>query len=318
MRGQPRAFIVPGHDPPALLQPVEFAQTHPCAFRPEMEEGQRPGDGTAAAGDAIGGVAAQAGQRVAGSKPHGRIGGPDRQEDGAGRSLAAAPADGGEQRVERVGALGEAGLHPALGGARHREQRWQILQGPLSCPAAKAPRDRRRRRVRRPPGGEAHGIERARTQWRQRGGGSGGRGEWAGGRPCNRRSRRTRLSASAMVRSPSAIASNGGSAQSNGSAGPAKVCGRLRGPWPIAASAVLAVRPAARRGEIERVDPGVGVGEPAGGLSGGHAGAQTVAHRIGRGGGAGVEPGEHVGRVTQRDEQAGRRGAGQPGVRGGR
>ena len=49
-----------------------------------------------------------------------------------------------------------------------------------------------------------------------------------------------------MARSPSAIASNGGSAQSNGSAGPAKVCGRLRAPCPTAASAVLAVRPAAR------------------------------------------------------------------------
>ena len=60
---------------------------------------------------------------MTGSKPYGRIGGPDRDEDGAGRSLAAAPADGGEQRVERVGALGEAGLHPVLGGARHGEQR---------------------------------------------------------------------------------------------------------------------------------------------------------------------------------------------------
>ena len=68
----------------------------------------------------------------------------------------------------------------------------------------------------------------------------------AAGRPGSRRSRRTRLSASAMARSPSAIASNGGSAQSNGSAAPAKVCGRLRSPRPTAASAVLAVRPAAR------------------------------------------------------------------------
>ena len=72
------------------------------------------------------------------------------------------------------------------------------------------------------------------------------------------------------------------------------------------------------KGEIERVDPGVGVGEPAGGLGGGHAGAQAVAHRIGCGGGAGIEPGERVGRVAQRDEQAGQRGAGQPGVRAAR
>ena len=70
--------------------------------------------------------------------------------------------------------------------------------------------------------------------------------------------------------------------------------------------------------QIERVDPGVGVGEPAGGLGGGHAGAQAVAHRVGRGGGAGVEPGERVGGVAQRDEQAGQRVAGQPGVRAGR
>ena len=70
--------------------------------------------------------------------------------------------------------------------------------------------------------------------------------------------------------------------------------------------------------EIERVDPGVGVGEPAGGLGGGHAGAQAVAHCIGGCGGAGVEPGERVGRVAQRDEQAGQRGIGQPGVRAAR
>ena len=80
-----------GHDPPALLggrfQPVEFAQPHPRAFGHEVEEGERPGDRAAAAGDAVGGVAAQAGQRVARGKPHGRIGGPDRQEDAARRSL---------------------------------------------------------------------------------------------------------------------------------------------------------------------------------------------------------------------------------------
>ena len=70
--------------------------------------------------------------------------------------------------------------------------------------------------------------------------------------------------------------------------------------------------------EIERVDPGVGVGEPAGGLGGGHAGAQAVAHRVGGGGGAGVEPGERVGGVAQRDEQAGQRVAGQPAFRAGR
>ena len=63
------------------------------------------------------------------------------------------------------------------------------------------------------------------------------------------------------------------------------------------------------------MDPGVGVGEPAGGLGDGHAGEQAVAHGVGGGGGAGVEPGERVGGVAQRDEQAGQLGAGQPGVR---
>ena len=70
--------------------------------------------------------------------------------------------------------------------------------------------------------------------------------------------------------------------------------------------------------EVERMDPGVGMREPAGGLGGGHAGAQALAHRIGCCGGAGVEPGERVGGVAQRDEQAGQRSAGQPGVRAGR
>ena len=70
-----------------------------------------------------------------GGKPDGRIGGPDRHEDGARRSLAAAPADGGEQRMQRVGTIGEAGLHPALGGARHSEQRRQFFPAspPLPC-----------------------------------------------------------------------------------------------------------------------------------------------------------------------------------------
>ena len=121
-----------------------------------------------------------------------------------------------------------------------------------------------------------------------------------------------------MARSPSAIASNGGSAQSSGSAGPAKVCGRLRCTVADRGERGAGGEAGGAERQIERVDPGVGVGEPAGGLGGGHAGAQAVAHRVGRGGGAGVEPGERVGRVAQRDEQAGQRGAGQPGIRAGR
>ena len=121
----------------------------------------------------------------------------------------------------------------------------------------------------------------------------------------SRRSRRTRLSASATARSPSAIASNGGSAQSGGSAGPAKVCGRARvtgadrGERGGGGEAERAQR------EIERMDPGMGVGEPAGGLGDGHAGEQPVAHGVGCGGGAGVEPGERVGG----SRRAGRAGA---------
>ena len=58
--------------------------------------------------------------------------------------------------------------------------------------------------------------------------------------------------------------------------------------------------------EIERMHPGMGVGEPAGGLGDGHAGdAAPRAPRLGCGGGARVEPGERVGRGAERAEQRG-------------
>jgi hypothetical protein len=70
--------------------------------------------------------------------------------------------------------------------------------------------------------------------------------------------------------------------------------------------------------EVERVDPGVGMGEqPAASVAAMRA-RRPSRHRIGWGGGAGIEPGEHVGGVAQRDEQAGQFCAGQPGVRAGR
>ena len=173
--------------------------------------------------------------------------------------------------------------------------------------------------MRRPPGGEARRIEIARAQWFQCGGGRDGRGEWAGGGPAGQPAEQAdeaeRVGDGAVAvghrveRRVSPVQRVGGTGEG------------LR----------QAARPAPDRGErgaggeagrtkrqIERVDPGVGVGEPAGGLGGGHAGAQAVAHRVGRGGGAGIEPGERVGGVAQRDEQAGQLCAGQPGVRAGR
>ena len=233
---------------------------------------------------------------------------------------AGAPADGGEQRVERVGAIGEAGLHPALGGARHGEQRRQFFPAspPLPC-CRSAARTGGCRRVRRPPGGEARRIEIARAQWFQCGGGSGGRGEWAGGGPAGQPAEQ----ADEAERVGDGAVAVGHRVERR--VGPVQ---RVGGTGEGLRQAARAVADRGERGaggeagraerQIERVDPGVGVGEPAGGLGGGHAGAQAVAHRIGGGGGAGVEPGERVGGVAQRDEQAGQRGAGQPGVRAGR
>ena len=84
---QPRSFIGPGGELPALLcrsvEPVEFAQTHPRALGHEMEEGERPGDGHAPVDQAVGGIAAQGGERGAVAEAHGRVGGPDRQTSGA-------------------------------------------------------------------------------------------------------------------------------------------------------------------------------------------------------------------------------------------
>ena len=217
-----------------------------------------------------------------------------------------------------VRVVGEHGLHPALGGARHREQRRQgFFPRPLPCPAAIAPRDRGCRRVRR-PGGEARGIEIARPQWRQCGGGRDGRGERAGGGPAGQPAEQ----ADEAERVGDGTVAVGHRVERR--IGPVQWVGRT------GEGLRQAARTVADRGErgagseaggaerqIERVDPGVGVGEPAGGLGGGHAGAQAVAHRVGRRGGAGIEPGERVGRVAQRDEQAGQRGAGQPGIRAG-
>ena len=236
------------------------------------------------------------------------------------RSLAAAPADGGEQRVQRVGAIGEAGLHPALGGARHGEQRRHFFPRPLPCPAAVAPRGPAR-------AGACAAHQAARRAGSsspapngcQCGGGGGRRGERAGGGPAGQPAEQ----ADEAERVGDGAVAVGHRVERR--VGPVQ---RVGGTGEGLRQAALTVADRGERGaggeaggaerEIERVDPGVGVGEPAGGLGGGHAGAQAVAHRIGRGGGAGVEPGERVGRVAQRDEQAGQRGAGQPGVRAAR
>ena len=174
--------------------------------------------------------------------------------------------------------------------------------------------------MRRPPGGEARGIEIARPQWLPVRGGCGGRrGERAGGGPAGQPAEQAdeaeRVGDGAVAVGHRLVRRVGPVQRVGGTGEGLRQAARTvadRGERGAGGEAGRAER------EIERVDPGVGVGEPAGGLGGGHAGAQAVAHRIGCGGGAGIEPGERVGGVAQRDEQAGQRGAGQPGVRAGR
>ena len=66
--------------------------------------------------------------------------------------------------------------------------------------------------------------------------------------------------------------------------------------------------------QVERVDPGLGVGEPAGRLGDGHAGDEAVPHGVRGGSGGGVEAGECVGRIAERDQPGGGIGAAQPGI----
>ena len=56
--------------------------------------------------------------------------------------------------------------------------------------------------------------------------------------------------------------------------------------------------------EIDRMHPGVGVGEEAGGLGEGHADDQPLPDCVPRRGGAGIEPGEGAGGCAERGEQA--------------
>ena len=118
--------------------------------------------------------------------------------------------------MQRVGAIAEAGLHPALGGARHGEQRRHFFPRSLPCPAAVAPRAARPARAPPTRRRAASGRDRPPPMAPGGGGRAGVANGPAAGRAGSRRSRRTRLSASAMARSPSAIASYGGSAQSDG------------------------------------------------------------------------------------------------------
>ena len=177
---------------------------------------------------------------------------------------------------------------------------------PLPC-CRSAARTGGCRRVRRPPGGEARRIELARTQ----------------GLQCRSRGGRRRERAGRGPAGQPAEQADEAERVGDGAVAVGHRVERRIGPVPRVGGAGEGLRQAALavadRGEcgaggeagraerqIERVDPGVGVGEPAGGLGGGHAGAQAVAHGVGRGGGAGIEPGERVGGVAQRDEQAGR------------
>ena len=118
---------------------------------------------------------------------------------------------------------------------------------PLPCPAAVAPRDRRRRRVRRPPGGEARRIELARAQWRQCGGGRGGRGERAGGGPAGQPAEQADEAervGDGAVAVGHRVERRIGPVQRVGGTGEGLRQAARTGP--TAASAVLAVRPAAR------------------------------------------------------------------------
>jgi hypothetical protein len=123
--------------------------------------------------------------------------------------------------------------------------------------------------VRRPPGGEARRIEIARAQWFQCGGSSDGRGEWAGGgpagQPAEQADQAERVGDGAVAIGHRLIRR----------VGPVQRVGRT------GEGLRQAARTAPDRGEccaggeagraqrqIERVDPGVGMGEPAGGLGG--------------------------------------------------
>jgi hypothetical protein len=172
--------------------------------------------------------------------------------------------------------------------------------------------------VRRPPGGEARRIERARPQRLQRSSGGGRRGERAGGgpagQPVEQADEAERIGDGAVTvghrveRRVSPVQRIGGTGE-----GLRQAAHTVTDRGECGAGG----EPGRAERQVERVDPGVGVGEPAGGLGNGHAGAQAVAHRLGCGGGAGIEPGERGGGVAQRDEQAGQRVAGQPAVRAG-
>ena len=136
--------------------------------------------------------------------------------------------------------------------------------------------------MRRPPGGEARGIEIARAQWLQCGGGGGGRGERAGGGPAGQPAEQAdeaeRVGDGAVAVGHRVERRVGPVQRVGGTGEGLRQAARTapdRGECGAGGEAGRAQR------QIERVDPGVGVGEPAGGLGGGHAGAQAVAHRVG-------------------------------------
>ena len=217
--GQPRPFVAPATSPlpcsaaassrSSSRRPIRALSATRCRKASGQVTGRpRPTTRSAAS-------LRRPGRCVAIAEADGRIGRPDRQEDargcaGAGdRPMAASSAWSGRR------AIGDAGLHPALRRMRRGSSGGRGGPPPPLPAAVSAAPDGRRRRVRRPPGGEVLRVEPAGAERGERL----GRLRRAGERESagvfgGRRSRRASASASAIARSPSAIASNGGSAQS--------------------------------------------------------------------------------------------------------
>ena len=120
--------------------------------------------------------------------------------------------------------------------------------------------------------------------------------------PASRCSARASARASVIAASLAASSSSGGSAQARGapvaeSLWQGAIRGAGRGQRRARGEAVLAQR------KVERVGPGMGMGEKAGGLEIGEAGDQPFSDARGGHFGAGVEPGEQIGRRAEREQQ---------------
>ena len=211
---------------------------------------------------------AQARQVVAIAEADGGIGRPDREEHRAGDAGAGEQAGRGEQRVGGRGGLGDAGLHPALRRMRRLQQRRPGRIASLPSPhAVSAAPDVRLRLMRRPPGRECLLVQPAGAE-RRKGLGRDGRGGERGSAGVARQA-----------------AQQPGQRQGIGH-GAVAVGHRLErriGPVALRGGAGEGLRQGAvtgtdrgqRRGggeperaqrEIEWMHPGMGMGQPAGGL----------------------------------------------------